>query len=123
VQHAEWLGRVVVVAGDRPVLAEVAAQLVAAGAFVATVSTLIRVPTAQLSFRADPGDAQVWQRVAPHVEQHLGPVDAVVTDDIRQQLLEEVFGADLRRRGHGAVIGVAPQETPGAVFSRLGGTR
>lgn len=123
VQRAEWLGRVVVVAGDSAALADVAAQLVEAGAFVAVVSTVVQVPAAHVAFRAEPADAEVWQRVAPHVEQRLGPVDAVVTDQQLQPLVEGVFGADLRRRGRGAVVGATPDMTADELLSRLADMR
>src|SRR5947209_2791724 len=76
------LGRVVVVAGDAPELAEIAALAMNNGAAVAVVSAVLDVGTpASVRFRADARDRDAWERVAMHVEQHLGPVDGVVTDE------------------------------------------
>jgi hypothetical protein len=98
------LGRVVVVAGHAPALATLATALVDAGALVAFVAPAGSAPTADAQVRADPADPQVWERIAPHVEQRLGPVDGVVTDATTRPIVEVVFGPDLLRRGHGAVI-------------------
>src|SRR5207248_10162948 len=52
----------------------------------------------------DPTLRDTWDRIAAHVEQRLGPVDAVVADEHCARLLREVFGADFDRRGHGGVV-------------------
>ena len=98
------LGRVVVVAGHASGLARLAADLVECGAFVAYVGPERSVPVARASVRADPTDPTVWERIALHVEQHLGPVDGVVTDAVTRPVVVEVFGPDLVRRGHGSVL-------------------
>src|SRR4051794_20924015 len=91
-------GRVFVVAGRLPALTEVVDALTTAGSFVAFVSDTLSAPTAAAFFRADPTDATVWERVAPHVEQRLGPVDAVVIDAGAQEVVTQAFGVDLKRR-------------------------
>ena len=120
----ELAGRVVVVAGERPELASVVAAAAAGGALVAVVSrTLGDDIQADVRFRADPTDPAVWDRVAMHVEQHLGPVDGVVTDAEAVDAVTATFATDLARRGHGAVV-VAGQDEPGErVLSRSLGTR
>jgi hypothetical protein len=104
VSDSPLLGRVVVVAGHAPTLASLAAALVDAGALVAFVAPNASAPTADAQVHADPADPQVWERIAPHVEQRLGPVDGVVTDAATRPTVEAVFGPDLLRRGHGAVL-------------------
>lgn len=95
----------VVVAGDEATVGPIAAALHATGALVALVA---RAPAARddvtVHLRADPYDDGVWDRVAMHVEQHLGPVDAVVADASAVEPVRRAFAADLRRRGHGGVV-------------------
>ncbi|MDQ1697322.1 MAG: hypothetical protein QOJ03_2675, partial [Frankiaceae bacterium] len=56
---------------------------------------------------------------APHVEQRLGPVDAVIADPACALLLEQVFAPDLRRRGHGGVVTLAVGAEPADVLRLL----
>lgn len=119
--NASLLGRVVVVAGSHPTFPDLVAKLVDAGAFVAFVSTTGGGPVAHAGFKTDPADPVVWERVAPHVEQRLGPVDLVVGDAHTGQLLESVFRPDLVRRGHGDVVVAAPDATPDQLLSQLAG--
>jgi NAD(P)-dependent dehydrogenase (short-subunit alcohol dehydrogenase family) len=104
VKETPLLGRVVVVAGRVTGLSRLATALVDAGALVAYVAPTDAVPVAHASVRADPADPSVWERIAPHVEQRLGPVDGVVTDAATAATVEAVFGPDLVRRGHGSVF-------------------
>ena len=97
-------GRVIVVAGHAATLASLAAALVDAGALVAFVAPNASAPIADAQVHADPADPQVWERIAPHIEQRLGPVDGVVTDAETRETVEAVFGPDLLRRGHGLVL-------------------
>ena len=114
------LGRVVVVAGEEVGLAAAADAAFRAGAQVAVVSTTLASTACTVRFRADPTDDSVWERVAMHVEQHLGPVDGVVTDGVAQPVVSRVFGPDLDRRGHGDIVVVAGD--PVDVVSRLART-
>jgi len=115
------LGRIVVVAGETQALAVVAADAVAAGASVAVVShTLSDDVPASLRFRANPADPAVWDRVAMHIEQHLGPVDGVATDEASYDVVSSVFAEDLVRRGHGAVVSVSDGDEPSTTLTRLG---
>ena len=117
------VGRVVVVAGTQPQLQQVAEAVVAAGARVAVVSPRLQVDGAVVVFRTEPGDASVWDRVAMHVEQHLGPVDGVVTDPPAAPVVTSVFAPDIARRGHGDVVVVTADDDPVGVVTRLCGTR
>lgn len=98
-------------------------RLVADGALVALVSGKPVTSSAHACFRADPGDPNVWERVAPHVEQRLGPVDGVVTDPRCATVVEAVFRPDLDRRGHGGVVVVAPTDDLASVVNALAGTQ
>lgn len=103
------LGRVVVVAGEVSRLADEAEAAMTAGASVAVVScTLGRTTPATVRFNADPRDPDAWERIAMHVEQHLGPVDEVVTDRESMAVVEAVFGTDLERRGRRPVAVINP---------------
>lgn len=111
--------RVVIVAGSGSLFAAVAAGLVAEGAIVALVTTDTSAPEVAAHFRAEPADPDVWGRMVPHVEQRLGPIDAVVTDKSGRALAESLVGPDLQRRGHGSVVVVEPGTDPEAVLKTL----
>jgi NAD(P)-dependent dehydrogenase (short-subunit alcohol dehydrogenase family) len=115
------LGRVVVVAGSHPTFPDLVTALTDAGAFVAFVSSAGGRSVAHAGFNADPTDPAVWERVAPHVEQRLGPVDLVVGDAGTVDVLEPVFRPDLLRRGHGDVVTAAADVTPELLLSQLVG--
>jgi hypothetical protein len=117
------LGRVVVVAGDDARLSDVASATLAADARVAVVSRALPAATAAtVRFHADPRDPGAWERIAMHVEQHLGPIDGVVSDEASRSAVEKVFTADLRRRGRGAVVVVHRDADVDAIVTRLLGT-
>ena len=99
-------GRVVIVAGHGSVFLAVAAALVADEALVAVLSTDSGVPEVAAHFRGDPADPGVWGRMVPHVEQRLGPIDAVVTDSQARALADQLVAPDFARRGHGAILTV-----------------
>ena len=117
------LGRVVVVAGDDAQLAAVASALSAADANVAVVSrSLGPTSSARVRFNADPADPGAWERIAMHVEQHLGPVDGVVTDDASRSAVDAVFAVDLVRRNRPPVVVVGGDDDVDDVLTRLRGT-
>ena len=117
------VGRVFIVAGRGKTFAGVARLLVAEGALVAVLTTDAEVPEVAAHFRADHADPDVWGRVVPHVEQRLGPIDAVVTDEVGRPIAEQLVGPDLQRRGHGAVVAVEDGSELGDVLRMLAGTR
>jgi NAD(P)-dependent dehydrogenase (short-subunit alcohol dehydrogenase family) len=98
-------GHVVVVAGLDPMFGTVARALASAGASVARIGDGPDEQVA-LSVLGDPADPSAWARVAPHVEQRLGPVDAVVCDAACEPAVTEVFAPDLRRRGREGIVRV-----------------
>jgi len=109
VSASSLTGRVVVVAGADDRLPVLVTRLAAEGALVAFVAPT-RADDAHAAFRADPADPRTWERVAPHVEQRLGPVDAVVADATCGAVVTTVFLPDMRRRGHGGVHVLASGE-------------
>jgi len=65
-----------------------------------------------LAFRADASAVATWERVAPQIEQRLGPVDVVLADAHCVETLRQVFDADLGRRGRHGVVVPAPADDP-----------
>jgi len=100
----ELEGFVVLVTGDEPALTEVGGFLIGCGAFVAFVSQRRRLESAQVSFAADPTDAAVWERAVAHVEQRLGPIDAVVADTVVAEVVEPHVADTLAQRHRGPVV-------------------
>jgi hypothetical protein len=102
----------------------VGATLLAAGALLAAVTTHTHVidglsrnaelhgVDAPVSWRADPLDPATWERLYPHIEQRLGPVDAVLADPSALDIIEAVFRPDMLRRGHGAIVGLSGPTDP-----------
>jgi hypothetical protein len=101
-----FAGRVFIVAGSGSKLGNVADALVTAQALVAVIGPIPVTTEVAAHFHADPANEDVWERVVPHVEQRLGPIDGVVTDEAAHAIGERMVGADFDRRGHGAVIAV-----------------
>jgi hypothetical protein len=100
------------------------AAVLAAGALLAAVTTHTHVieglsRNAELhgvdppvAWRADPLDPATWERLYPHIEQRLGPVDAVLADPTALAVIEAVFRPDMLRRGHGAIVGLSGPADP-----------
>jgi NAD(P)-dependent dehydrogenase (short-subunit alcohol dehydrogenase family) len=99
-------GRVVIVAGEGERIEQVTASLLAGDALVALVTVTAAMTDAHAWFRVDPNDPSVWDRVVPHVEQRLGPIDAAVTTAGLHAQLTELLEPDMLRRGHGGVVDV-----------------
>lgn len=58
----------------------------------------------------DPTDSALWQRVLPHVEQRLGPIDGVVVEgEAVAGPLVGLVSPDMRRRGRGVIVMVGRQ--------------
>jgi len=115
-------GRVVIVAGNGAVFAAVAASLVAGEALVAVLSADSVAAEVGAHFRGDPADPDVWGRMVPHVEQRLGPIDAVVTEAPGRANAEQCVAPDLARRGHGGILTVDADDNADAVLRTLVGT-
>lgn len=117
-----FTGRVFVVAGQASALLEVATALTRQGALVALISMHTDADEVAAHFRADPTDPGVWDRAVPHVEQRLGPIDAVITDEKARPVADRLVAADLARRGHGAVVTIGKDTTAEEVLRTLAGT-
>jgi len=123
VSDTDLNGWVVVVAGNGARLGVVSRTLMTAGAAVGVVSSELDDDTAAtVRFRANPRDPEAWWRIAMHIEQHLGPIDGVITDADAHDTVRDVFDADLRRRGRAPVIVIEPDKDAAAVISALTGT-
>lgn len=114
-----FAGRVIVVAGEGEHIDRAASTLLDADALVAVVSRTSSATTAAAWFRVDPADPEVWDRVIPHVEQRLGPIDAAVTTSAVHQLVRRLLLPDLERRGHGDVVDVDTAADVDEAISRL----
>lgn len=70
----------------------------------------------------DIGDAGLWPRVLPHVEQRLGPIDIAVS--IGRTALLDAVSPDMSARGRGVAILVGEGNPPSAPRGRqvTGGT-
>ena len=114
-------GHVVVLAGAA---ARAGAELLARGVLLAVVTddrdvideleqTATSHPGAMLlSYRSDPSDPALWERIAAHIEQRVGPIDAVLCTAELTEVLEATFAEDMRRRGHGTVLPVSSAADP-----------
>jgi hypothetical protein len=87
---------VAVVAPDRSLVDECLAAVAGHGAAV-------------LGVTSDPGSAQTWSRIRPHVEQRLGPIDVAVAlgDAVMRTAVRQALEADMTARRRGVVIEVA----------------
>lgn len=99
---------VAVVVNDRPAASRAAAMYDGTDVGVIAVT-------------ADPSDPAVWQRVGPHAEQRLGPIDVVVLSGpaaLRDTVLATLL-PDMAARKRGVVIevgtDVANRQTPDGV--------
>ncbi len=134
-------GRVAVIAGDGAEIVPLCQLLLARGVSLAVVApdredvqrSVADVADPSLTvvpITADPGSAEVWDRLVPHAEQRLGPIDlaiAVGAQTLRDLAHDRLVG-DMVRRGHGAFIEcdadvqarAVPEEIRYASFPRAG---
>jgi hypothetical protein len=115
-------GRTLLAAVDRgAMVAELARAAEGAGSLLAVVcpdaaavGAVNRVGSGSLvAFAADPADPAVWERVVAHVEQRLGPIDALLTacSPTAALVATAAVRADLQARG-GPVVQVDPAADP-----------
>jgi hypothetical protein len=121
-RYADLTGKAAIVAGDdATAVVEVVRALAANGALIAlvaedraTVDAAVAVADgleAQVfAMAADPASEAVWQRLVPHVEQRLGPIDVVVAmgDATARAVLAAAVVADMAARRRGVVVEVGP---------------
>jgi hypothetical protein len=112
------------VATDAPCVVEVVRGLAANGVLLAIVGEdrelvddAVRVAealdVAVLGMTADPSSAEVWERVAPHIEQRLGPIDIAVA--IGSAAVRAALGAavlpDMTTRQRGVLVEIGADVT------------
>ena len=70
-----------------------------------------------IAVTADAADPAVWQRVAPHAEQRLGPIDVVVVAGRAaiRDLVAVTLLADMGARKRGVIIEISPDAATRAV--------
>jgi hypothetical protein len=81
------------------------------GAAAAAAAMYDATDVGVIAVTADPSDPAVWQRVAPHAEQRLGPIDVVVLSgptDLRDAVLATLL-PDMAARKRGVIIEIAAE--------------
>jgi hypothetical protein len=134
-RYPDLTGKAVIVAGDSARIVEVVRALAANGALLAVVAedravvesavaVAEALEAAVLGMTADPSSAAVWERVAPHIEQRLAPIDiavAVGADSLRRAVTAALL-PDMTARHRGVLIEidakVSPMVTPAGVRHR-----
>jgi NAD(P)-dependent dehydrogenase (short-subunit alcohol dehydrogenase family) len=104
--------------------AEICAALAGNGAILAVVSadrsTVDRdVAVAEaagavvIGFTADASDPAAWQRIAPHVEQRLGPIDVAVAigSEPARRVVADALATDMAARSRGVIIEIGATVT------------
>jgi hypothetical protein len=120
-RYPDLTGKAVVVAGDAPGLIDICAALGRNGSLVAVVcadasvveaatTTAQRADQGGFGFAADPASPAVWERVTPHIEQRLGPIDVavVVAPAATRATVVAALLPDMTARGRGVVIESGP---------------
>jgi NAD(P)-dependent dehydrogenase (short-subunit alcohol dehydrogenase family) len=127
-------GKVVAVGAESTLATEICIALAANGAMVGVIAPsheitqrirdMAHASDRVLAFTADPGAAEVWQRVTPHIEQRLGPIDVViaVATERSRRIIVDALLPDLAARRHGVVVevgeAVAARDLPGGARFR-----
>jgi hypothetical protein len=136
-RYPDLTGKAAVVAGDSACIVEVARGLAANGVLLAivaaeraTVDDAVRVAealdVAVLGMTAEAASPEVWERIAPHIEQRLGPIDiaiAIGDAEIRAALGGAVL-SDMAARRRGVLIEIGTDvasivPTPGVRHRRI----
>jgi hypothetical protein len=132
-RYPDLTGKAAIVAGKSPRITEVVRGLAANGTLLAIVSgdrdtvddavaVAESLDVAVLGMTADPSSAAVWERIAPHIEQRLGPIDVVVV--LGEQTMRDVVRAavlpDMTARHRGVLVEV---DDSASVITTSGGVR
>jgi hypothetical protein len=134
-RYPDLAGKVVVVAGESSVLFEVTVMLVANGAVPAVVApdrsivdeaaaAADAAGRAGLGITADPSQPETWDRITPHIEQRLGPIDVavVIAREPTRQVIVDALVPDMVARARGVIVEagavVAPRSLPDGVRHR-----
>ena len=118
-RYPDLTGKVAVVSGAGDVVTAVAGALAAHGTALAVVSASMETVNAAVAaaerhgvavfgVTTDPADRGTWERVRPHAEQRLGPIDIVVAigADAARQAVVAAMSPDMGARHRGVVIEV-----------------
>lgn len=129
--YPDLTGKTVIVAGDSPRIVEVARAMAANGALLAIVADrravvddAVAVASALdagvVGMTADPSSGTVWGRLAPHVEQRLGPIDVVVVlgEAALRAAVSRAVLPDMTARRRGVLVEV--DETVAAAVTTVG---
>jgi hypothetical protein len=124
-RYPDLTGKTVIVAGESDRVIEISAALAANGAMLAIVSadrtavdSAVRRAEADevsvLGLTADPADPGVWPRIAPQIEQRLGPIDVVVTvgTAAMRDVVVHAVQPDMAARGRGVLVEVDASAPP-----------
>jgi hypothetical protein len=118
-RYPDLTGKAIVVAGDSRRVVEVVRGLAANAALLAIVAgdreivdeavqVAESLDAAVVGMTADPSSPDVWERVAPHIEQRLGPIDVAVA--IGAAALRQTVAAallpDMAARHRGVLVEV-----------------
>lgn len=124
-RYPDLTGKAIVVAGDSRQLIEVVRGLAANAALLAIVAAdreivdeAVQVAESLdatvVGMTADPTSPEVWARLAPHIEQRLGPIDAAVA--IGAAALRQAVAAallpDMAARHRGMLVEVDATVAP-----------
>jgi hypothetical protein len=124
-RYPDLTGKAIVVAGDSRRLIAVVRGLAANAALLAIVAAdrdivdeAVQVAesldAAVVGMTADPASPQVWARVAPHIEQRLGPIDVAVAigDEVLRQAVASALLPDMAARHRGVLVEVDATVSP-----------
>jgi hypothetical protein len=116
-RYPDLTGKVAVVAGTSSVLVHVMRELCrnrVTTALVVEDRALVSAATdyadeldlASLGIVADPSQRETWTRIAPHIEQRLGPIDiaVVIAPEATRMLVTTVLMPDMAARRHGVIV-------------------
>jgi hypothetical protein len=134
-RYPDLTGKTMIVAGESSYLLEVTQALAGNGVLLAIVAPdreLVEAAVALaeaesgvvFGITADPSAAVIWQRIASHIEQRLGPIDVVVSIATAptRRVIANALLPDMTARRRGVLIEagakVTSRTTPNGVHHR-----
>lgn len=110
-------GKAVIVIADSELLAGLVGELATNGMLIAAVAAdreLVHraIGAAEAlgamvnGFTVDPGDPAVWERIRPHIEQRLGPIDVAICAETAtvREVVRAALLPDMLARNRGVII-------------------
>jgi NADP-dependent 3-hydroxy acid dehydrogenase YdfG len=137
-RYADLTGKAVIVVSESSVVVEVVRALASNGTLLAivapdrgvvdrAVAVAEELDAPVLGMTLDPASPEVWERVAPHIEQRLGPIDiaVVIATEATRRVVIAALVPDMaaRRRGVIVEIGSVVVEREGPAGVRYRGIR